>query len=172
MYHRDFGMEQLESGEFWLKKPAYMKWEYDRPEGQLFIADGEKSYFYSPQDNQVTIQPFDADDLRNTPLNFLLGYGDVKEKFIVGSEPASEAKFDETYIVRLTPGESDPDYAYLILEIDKAHFNLRRLELHEHSGSTLEYLFFDLKTNEKINDKIFRFKIPDNTEELWMEREE
>ena len=37
--YSDFGIEQVESGEFWLKKPAFMRWEYRYPEEKLFVAD-------------------------------------------------------------------------------------------------------------------------------------
>jgi len=171
LHHMDFGREQLESGVFWLKKPAYMKWEYDRPEGQLFIADDSRSFFYVPQDNQVTVQSFNAADLRDTPLGFLLGSGNIQENFYVESEPASEAIIKETQIVRLIPKENNPDYAYLILEIDPATGDLRRLEMREHSGGTLEYMFLDLKADVQINNDIFEFTIPDDVEVLWIENE-
>jgi outer membrane lipoprotein carrier protein len=176
LYHRDFGVEQLESGKFWLKKPAYMKWEYDRPEGQLFVANGSESFFYVPQDRQVTVQSFDEADLENSPVGFLLGSGKFGETFAVESVPGSEARLEGTLVAGLKPGSADPDYALLVLEIDRATCDLRRLELQEHSGGTLEYLFSGLRTDLKIDDGYFRFRVPGDvpkdTEVLRMEREE
>lgn len=176
LYHRDVGVEQLESGKFWLKKPAYMRWEYAKPEGQLFVADGGDSFFYVPQDKQVTVQPFNAADLQNSPIGFLLGSGEIGETFAVESLPESEAMLEKTFVAGLTPRSADPDYILLVLEIDRVACDLRRLELQEQSGGTLEYLFSELKTDVKIDDGFFRFRVPEDvpsdTEILRMEREE
>lgn len=176
LYHVDFGVEQLESGRFWLKKPAYMKWEYARPEGQLFVANGSESFFYVPRDNQVTVQSFDASDLENSPVGFLLGSGDIAEAFSIESVPETETKSEQTFVASLKPKNPDPDYALLVLEIDRAACDLRRLELREYGGGILEYRFSGLKTDVKIDDGFFRFSvredIPADTEILRMEREE
>lgn len=176
LYHRDFGVEQLESGRFWLKKPAYMKWEYAKPEGQLFVANGRESFFYVPQDKQVTVQPFEAADLENSPIGFLLGSGNIGETFSIESLPESGAKLDQTAVAGLRPKSADPDYALLVMEIDRAACDLRRLELQETSGGIIEYLFSDLRTDVKIDDGHFRFRVPEDvppgTEILRMESEE
>ncbi|MEJ2110457.1 MAG: outer membrane lipoprotein carrier protein LolA [Acidobacteriota bacterium] len=172
LYYRDFGMEQVDSGIFWLKKPSLMKWEYEKPRGQLFVANGEESFLYVPQDNQVTVQPLNEADLRNSPLEFLLGSGDIRDDYLVASEPESEAKFGENHVLRLIPKRSDPDYAFFILEIDRETFDLRRLFMQEHTGSNLEYRFYDLKTDVTVGDEMFQFKIPPKTEVLRMEKAE
>jgi outer membrane lipoprotein-sorting protein len=176
LYRRDYGVEQLESGRFWLKKPAYMKWEYARPEGQLFVANGRESFFYVPQDKQVTVQSYSAADLENSPIGFLLGSGNIGETYSIESLPESEAKLEKTSVAGLKPKSADPDYALLVLEIDRSTCDLRRLELQETSGGILEYLFSDLETDVKIDDGYFRFRVPGDvpgdTEILRMESEE
>lgn len=164
-------IEQVESGEFWLKKPALMRWEYRHPEEKLFVADGKETYFYEPLDRQVTVQPFTAEDLRNTPLKFLLGEEDIGSGFSI--EPVHELGKESggTQTVRLIP-KSRMEYAFLILEIDETSFDLRRLAIHEQGGNTLEYIFTDLKTNGKISDRKFRFKIPEDAEVYRMENME
>lgn len=164
-------IEQVESGEFWLKKPALMRWEYRYPEEKLFVADGKETYFYEPLDRQVTVQPFTAEDLRNTPLKFLLGAEDIGNDFSI--EPVHEFGKESggTQTVRLNP-KSRTEYAFLILEIDEATFDLRRLTIHEQGGNTLEYVFIDLKMNVKINNREFRFKIPKDVEVHRMENDE
>jgi outer membrane lipoprotein-sorting protein len=176
LYHRDFGVEQLESGRFWLKKPAFMKWEYSKPEGQLFIANGRESFFYVPQDKQVTVQSFSAADIEHSPIGFLLGSQKIGETFTIESLPESEAKLDRTFVAGLKPKSADPDYALLVLEIDRTTCDLRRLELRETGGGILEYLFSGLQTDVKMDDGYFRFRVPGDlpadTEILRMESEE
>ena len=166
--YSDQSIEQVESGEFWLKKPAFMRWEYHQPEEKLFIADGEETFFYEPLDRHVTVQSFTADELLSTPLKFLLGADDIQESFTI--EPGTEfgMKSEGTQVVRLIP-KNETEYAFLILEIDTLSYDLRRLAIREKGGNTLEYLFSDLKTNVKVSDKKFRFKIPEDAEVHRME---
>jgi outer membrane lipoprotein carrier protein len=158
------GIEQVERGVFWLKKPALMKWKYSDPEGMLFIADGKKGLLYDPRDRQVTEQSLSTEELLNTPLKLLLGNSDIEESFHIVPEDETENGADGTQRVRLVP-ISETDYSYLVLEIDNTSFDLIRLTIREQDGNTREYNFTDLKTNVKIEDRdFFRFEIPEGVE--------
>ena len=162
--YSDFGIEQVESGEFWLKKPAFMRWEYRDPEEKLFIADGRETFFYEPLDRQVTVQAFTAEELLSTPLKFLLGAEDIAESFVIEPEYEFGHESEGVQIFRLIP-KNETGYTFLILEIDGTSYDLNRLTIREQSGNTLEYYFSGLKTGVKVNDQMFRFKIPDDVEE-------
>ncbi len=98
--YRAPGIEQIESGILFMKKPGLMRWEYRDPETKLFVADGRNAYLYTPGDRQVIIRPFSANELRSTPLRFLLGQGDIEKDFKVAREteftPRVEATFRES----------------------------------------------------------------------------
>src|SRR5208282_289805 len=71
--YRGAGMERIESGTLWLKKPGKMRWEYRSPREKLFVSDGKDAWFYVPEDRQA--RKTDArklEDIRS-PLAFLLG---------------------------------------------------------------------------------------------------
>jgi len=169
--YSDQGIEQVESGEFWLKKPAFMRWEYRYPEEKLFIADGRETYFYEPLDRQVTVQSFTAEELLSTPLKFLLGAEGIDNSFVVEPEHEIGHESEGMVSVRLTP-RSEAEYAFLVLEIDAATSGLRRLTIYEQSGDTLEYQFSDLKMNVKVSNEKFKFKIPDDTEVYRLDNNE
>jgi outer membrane lipoprotein carrier protein len=158
------GIEQVEKGVFWLKKPALMRWEYSDPEGMLFIADGKESFIYDPRDRQVTVESLTTEELLNTPLKLLLGTGDIEESFHIVAEDETGTGADGTQRVRLVP-ISETNYSYMVLEIDNASFDLARLTISEPDDSTREYHFTDLKTDVKIEDKdFFSFEIPEGVE--------
>src|SRR5262249_3366244 len=46
-----------ESGHVTIKRPNKMRWDYTEPEKKLFVSDGQKLYFYVPEDKQVTVTP-------------------------------------------------------------------------------------------------------------------
>lgn len=162
--YRAPGIDQVESGEFWLKKPGLMRWEYNKPEEKLFIADGRECFLYVPQDRQVTVQPLSASDLRSTPLSFLLGEGNISKNYSLSRESEFRSIFNNTILLRLTPRRYEEMYVFLVLELDAASYEIRRVTLREHSGNTSEFLLSNVATNVKVEQKHFRFSPPRGVE--------
>jgi outer membrane lipoprotein carrier protein len=162
--YRAPGIDQVESGSFWLKKPGLMRWEYSKPEEKLFIADGRECFLYVPQDRQVTVQPLSASDLRSTPLAFLLGEGNISKNYSASRESEFRSIHDNTILIRLTPRRYEEMYVFLILELDVATYEIRRVTLREHSGNTSEFLLTNVATNVNVEKKQFRFSPPRGVE--------
>jgi outer membrane lipoprotein carrier protein len=162
--YRAIGIDQEESGTFILKKPGFMRWEYKTPEEKLFIADGRECFLYVPQDRQVSIYPLTASDVRSTPLAFLLGGEDTLKKYSVSLESEFRAAFDHTTRIRLKPLKYEEEYLFIVLELDAASFDIRRVVIREHSGNTSEFFLSNVVTNIKVNSKDFQFKPPKGVE--------
>ena len=162
--YRAPGVEQIESGTLSMKKPGLMRWDYRDPEVKLFIADGRSTYLYTPESRQVLVRPLSAADLRSTPLQFLLGQGEVAKSFSASWEKELAPRLEGTLILRLTPHAPQPDYAFLVLELDRRTFELRRIVIRELTTNTSEFILTDLATNVKVDDGQFRFKIPRGVE--------
>lgn len=171
LYGKEQGIEQTDTGAFWLKKPDCIRWDHQYPEEKYFIADGKEFFTYIPQDNQVTIQPLTADDMKNSPLHILLGTEDIKNSYFISPEDEYVPKIEGTRIIRLTPKGVEPYYSYLVLEIDPKSFNLQRLVMRERTGNVLEYIFSDLTFDVNVSNKKFKFKIPDDVDVLQIENE-
>jgi len=64
---------RTEAGTAYFRRPGKMRWEYERPEKDLFLVDGKTAWFYVPADHTVTRVPAkQSEDLR-TPLALLAG---------------------------------------------------------------------------------------------------
>jgi outer membrane lipoprotein carrier protein len=50
-----------------------MRWEYERPEKDLFLVDGKTAWFYVPADHTVTRVPAKQSEDVRTPLVLLAG---------------------------------------------------------------------------------------------------
>jgi outer membrane lipoprotein carrier protein len=170
--YRAPGIEQTESGMFWIKKPGFMRWEYRNPEEKLFIADGKESFLYTPQERQVVVQPFSLSDLHRTPLEFLLGAGNILKSYDVSWELASKPKSANALMIRLTPKDTEPEYSYIILEINPDSYELQGILIREHSGNTSRFAFADMAMNVNMKDKDFQFKTPKGVEVLRFNDEE
>lgn len=162
--YRAPGIEQEESGVFRLKKPGLMRWEYREPEAKLFVADGRECFLYVPQDRQVTVQALTAADIRRTPLSFLLGGGNIGKRFAVSWETEIPPAFAQTLRIRLRPLAYEDAYVFLVLELDAATSDIRRVVVREHSGNTSEFLLSNVETNVKVSARDFQFKPPKGVE--------
>ena len=167
--YRAPGVEQVESGEMFMKKPGLMRWEYSVPEIKLFITDEKSSYLYTPEDRQVLISSFSAADLRSTPLQFLLGQGKIADSFTYSVEEMDKPKFQGTVLIRLTPRSQQGEYDYVLVECDEKTVEIRRMVIYELTGSSSEFVFSHLITNPKLDNSKFRFKIPKGVEVIRLD---
>jgi len=167
--YRGPGVLQREAGVFYMKKPGLMRWEYRSPAVKLFVADGRTSYLYMPEERQVLVSPLTDEELRSTPLQFLLGRGRIMESFAVSWETELEPAAGGTVLLRLVPRSPEPSYAYVVLECDRATYDLRRVVIRESTGHTSEFLLANLRTNVRIDGGKFRFKIPSGVEVVRLE---
>jgi len=167
--YRAPGVLQTESGILYMKKPGLMRWEYREPAGKLFVADGRETYLYVPEDRQVFVRRLSADESRSTPLQFLLGHGRITESFDVFPEREAPSPPAGTLQMRLIPRAPDPAYEHLVLEMDERTWDIRRLVIREHTGHTSEFRLTDLRTNARLDNRFFRFKIPKGVEVIRLE---
>jgi len=168
--YRAPGIEQVESGILVMRKPGLMRWEYRDPERKLFVADGRKTFLYTPEDRQVQVSSLSADEVRSTPLQFLLGQGDILKSFTATPETEFRASAEDSALVRLTPRSREPDYAFLVLECDRRTYDLRRIIIREITGNTSEFVLSNLATNVKVDRKEFEFKIPKGVEVIHLDQ--
>jgi outer membrane lipoprotein carrier protein len=167
--YRAPGVSQVESGSFWMKKPALMRWEYHTPEEKLFVADNREAFIYKTQDRQVTIQPYSESDLNNTPFRFLLGAADINKEFTVTRETDSNPSIEGTVLIRLTPVRHGGEYLFIVLELDGITFDVRRISIREQGGIVQEFLLSALILNKKLDSKLFTFKVPKGVEVTRMD---
>jgi outer membrane lipoprotein carrier protein len=167
--YRAPGIDETESGTLYMKKPGLMRWEYRHPEIKLFVADGRDTYLYTPEDRQVLVQRFTAADLHSTPLEFLLGRGDILRSFDASWEPDAGSKAAGFISLRLVPRSAQADYAYLVLDCDPGSYDISRIVIHELGGNTSQFVLSNVKTNIKIDSKQFEFKIPKGVEVVHLD---
>ncbi len=163
------GIEQVESGVFFMKKPGLMRWEYRLPESKLFVADGRNTYLYTPADRQVMVHPVVPADLRGTPLQILLGEDELSSVFRAVTETEFTPTQEGAVMLRLVSTEAQSDYEYVVVECDAETIELRRIIIRELTGNFSEFVFSHLKTNVKLSNKQFRFKPPKGVEVIHID---
>ena len=148
--------QTTERGTVVVKKPGQMRWVYTTPEQKEFVSDGVRMYAYIPEDRQVMVTTLPPDDQATTPAAFLAGRGDIVRDFSAAFENTAAGMT----ALRLTPYRSEPEFEYLVVEVDPASLQILALTTRDRQGGDSTLSFTDLKENQGVADKEFVFRIP------------
>lgn len=162
------GSQMSEKGVVYLKKGGLMKWEYREPEKKIFISDGLMYFYYVPADKQVVKTPVDRNTNERSPTLFLAGRGDfVKDFKAEWADPRPGSN-----LVKLTPVKAQPDFQYLILQIDSVRNLILRLLVVDALDNRTEYQFTDIQENPPLSANFFVFQAPPGTDVIFQGRGE
>ena len=137
------------------RKPGRMRWEFEAPEVQTLVSDGQTLYSYDPDLNQVVETPLKQALKSSSATSFLLGLGNIKRDFKAAF--ASPAKPGGLIDLLLDPKAG----GYKIeVGIDPKTYNLITLTLTDQLGDTTRIDFSDIHDNVELPESIFAFKAP------------
>ena len=158
------GIERVESGTLWLKKPGKMRWEYRSPEEKLFVGDGKNAWLYLPAGKQVRKSSMrNLDDLRS-PLAFLLGKSKLENELrLLSFAPDVQPWKPEDAMLRGVPRGLEDRVSQVLLEITPNH-EIARILIHGLDDSITEYRFSGQKENLEVPDSKFHFSAPEGSE--------
>jgi outer membrane lipoprotein carrier protein len=158
------GVERIESGTLWLKKPGKMRWEYRSPEEKLFVGDGRDAWLYLPVEKQVRKSSMrKLDDLRS-PLALLLGKAKLeKELQALSFAPDVQTWKPGDSMLRGIPRGMEDRVRQVLLEVTPEN-RIARILIQGTDDSITEYRFSDEKEAVKLPDNRFRFTVPAGSE--------
>src|SRR5262244_769387 len=153
--YKGAGMDRVESGTLWLKKPGKMRWEYRSPENKLFVADGRYAWFYLPQEKQVRKSSLrKLEDVRS-PLAFLLGKTKLeKELQGLAFAPEVQAQNPGNAVIRGVPKGLGDRVRQILVEVTPEH-RIARILIDGVDDSVTEYRFSSQKENIPVADAKF-----------------
>ncbi len=148
---------QETAGELALKRPGLFRWHTDQPMEQLLVSDGKQVWLYDPDLEQVTIQSLDQ-RLTHTPALLLsCDVSQIRENFeITFKEGGSVVDFI------LKPKAKDTLFDSLRLSFRNGVLN--DMQLIDSIGQRTNILFMSVKMNQPLDDKQFRFDIPEGAD--------
>jgi outer membrane lipoprotein carrier protein len=175
-YAENGSVVRTEAGTAYFRRPGKMRWEYERPEKDLFLVDGKTAWFYVPADHTVTRVPArQSGDLR-TPLALLAGQMKISRvcshvEFTDAEKPLAEGDVVLRCVVRGekqdAPRTNDPENALIASAHDAVFFEiardsgeLARLIVRQAGGIEVEFRFENWRFDPAIPDAMFRFEPP------------
>jgi outer membrane lipoprotein carrier protein len=158
---------RVEAGKAYFLRPGKMRWEYEKPEKNLFLVDGKYVWFYAPDDRTATRMPAKKSDDWRTPIAFLTtGMKLSRICSEVASEPdvkASKAG-NEVYrcVLRATEDEKGGAAQKVLFEVSPQS-ELARIVIPQEAGMQIEFEFKDWEWNPALAKTLFQFDPPPGT---------
>ena len=137
------------------EKPNRMRWEYEAPDKQVIVGDGETLWIYQPDDKQVIKAPLGEAFQATSPVTFLAGLGQVERDF----DATLEREEPERWRLRLVP-RKDRNIGTLLLSVRKPDASIEEARITDPLGTTTRIAFSGEKRNTTIDAKVFRFSPP------------
>ncbi len=135
-------------GTFYLQRPGRFRWEYDSPNKQVIVADGQRVYLHDLELDQVSHQS-QAKALRGTPALLLAGGEPIDKHFKVKAIDSSDGRD----WVELTPTDEETDI--LRIELGFKGNSLESLIMEDAFGQDTRLNFTATQRNPRLDPKLF-----------------
>jgi outer membrane lipoprotein-sorting protein len=125
--------------------------------GQKVIMDGETSWTYISEANEVQINSVEEDENSLTPTKLLTSYSeDYKSKLI--NEIIKDGR--ALYVIELKPN-TEKSFTDVELQVDKELYRIMKIAIRDKSGNTFSYMVNKFETNVAVKDTDFTFNAKD-----------
>lgn len=149
------------SGKFYYQKPRQMRWQYQTPEPQVFIANRDIAWLYVPSEKQVSI--LDAKTFFSSPLaqTFFNGVDELQAHFNVSLD--TNRSNSDTAVLRLVPKHEDPNIKLLLLWINLQNFQITQVETQDALANTNLIALREQQAVSHLDSNLFQLNIPQGT---------
>jgi len=150
------------------------RWEYDQPNHQEIVSDGETLWVYMPENNQVIQSTIDTtrEAQAEDPMAFLTGLGNLSRDFSIHwADPNHDGKGN--YVLQLRPRRVSALISTMQITVDReAVIDLTRNNVSgqrlpiiassvtDPNGNTTLIEFSQARINRGISGTSFRFSVP------------
>lgn len=165
---KEMGITDSASGKIYVKHPGMMRWEYEKPDRQIFITDSQTLWIFRPEDNQVMVGEAPAYFGSGKGASFLSDMKQLRENFIILQHEKAET--DQLYVLTLTPKIQKVDVSVIYLSISKTRYDIVQIVTLNSYGDETRITFHDLLFNQDYDNSFFKFNIPAGTDVLRMDQ--
>jgi outer membrane lipoprotein carrier protein len=162
----DLNITDVASGRLMMKRPASMRWEYDKPDAHTIISDGEHLWIHRPLENQVMVGTSPRFFGREQGAVFLSDMNSIRKMFDIS---LAEKTDDRRYVLRLVPGEPTPGVKEVLLSVTRDTDEIFEIVIHTVDGNETRIELIDLAFTRDLPGRLFTFSIPAGTDVLQLE---
>lgn len=145
-----------------IAKPGLMRWDYRKPDRQVFICDGTTMSMYFAKAAQMMVIPAREYLQSDVTYAFFVGTGDILRDF-EPRFPKADYCCGERPTLQLFPRVEHGQVEHLDVWLDDRSL-VTRLKIVDHFGSVTELNFTNIRLNQPVDRAVFKFAPPAGTE--------
>ena len=153
-------------GRLLIKRPDKMRWEYETPEKQLVITNGDSLWIYRPDDNQVMIGSAPDFFKGGKGASFLSDIRRIRKHFAVS---LGDVQKGDHYTLKLIPMDEKLDIVSILMTISAASFEVTEVTTANSYGDQTHIKFDGYRFNLHPDDAEFVFNIPEGADVVRLE---
>ncbi len=150
-------------GNLLIKRPDMMRWEYETPEKQLIVTDGESLWMYRPEDNQVMTGKAPSLFGNGKGAGFLTDIATVTEDFDV---TVLKQEDPAVHRLRLIPKTQTLEVSDILLRITATDYVITQIATSNAYGDETVITLSDYAFGLDPRDDLFVFVPPEGAEVL------
>lgn len=151
----DESLAEIDEGQgtVWIQRPGLFRWDYEPPQAQEIVGDGDNVWLYDIELEQITVRK-QLQTLGKSPAILLAGSGNLEENYDI-EDIGTQQGYDW---VKLIP--KNDDSGFMEIRIGFENKQLRSMELLDNLGQATQIVFVNLKENLPIPRSTFDFIVP------------
>lgn len=150
-YIKDLEKTEKYEGEFFIKKPSSMRWNFSKPRDEEVIIKENDIWIYKKSEKQALKSAFSKDAYNHVPIALLNNFGDLKNNF--------DIKLIKDDTLELTPKRRTGFINKLLIEVNSTDFPVKTFSVFDVYGNKINITIKDVKINSGLEDSIFIFKL-------------
>lgn len=139
-------------------KPGKMSWRYLNNNNRV-VSDGKTLHVYEHENNQVYEQALEKSQYPGA-LSFLLGEGKLEKEFDFEKVDPKTVGFEGGYVLLGKPKTATPAYQTMLLYVDAATFQVRRVLMIDAQRNRNRFDFLEPVVNKPVDQSEFVFVKP------------
>ena len=158
--YKAFKRTQTSSGKVTFKKPALMRWDYEKPTARTFVLAGDRVFMHDPEAKLITRAALSTNQL-SASVTFLFGVGKLENEFSIVKKACAKCTGTQ---LEMTPLVPDPRFKRILLEVDEKSAQVLKSTVIDPDGSENAISFIGLTTNVGVNESNFKLTPPPGTQ--------
>ena len=159
----------MATGKVYIKYPGMMRWEYEKPDQQIIITDGDKLWVYRPQDNQVMTGKAPTFFRDGKGASFLSDIRLIRQKFDIVLEQGPPEESDLFHHLILKPREKTLDISEIRLMVSRQTFSVLQVMTLNFYGDETRIDLINFAFGVDMDDSLFSFTIPQGVDVLQID---
>ena len=160
---RAHGQKKASEGSVVFAKPGKMSFTYKEPNGNRVVSDGHVLKIYERENQQMFEQPVDKSQYP-AALSFLMGQGNLEASFRFRVLDAGVLHFEGGYVLEGAPSAPTPAYQKVLLYVDGATYQVRRVLILDAQGNRNRFDFSSPSVNTETSASDFELTPPAGTQ--------